>query len=99
MDKQDVEKGREAEFTVGDLEGVAAVVHIPSNKCVEVFWVDPPGLRIERKHMNGAGYQPGTDTNHDPKPSKDAKCQAGFDAEFEDDLDNENLKSSNCADT
>ena len=64
MDKQDVEKGRETEFAVGDLEGVAAVVHIPSDECVEVFWVDPPGVRIERKHMNGAGEQPGTDTTN-----------------------------------
>ena len=55
VNKEDVQEARKAEFAVGDVERVGAVLGVPSDKGVEEvgvqeFSVDPKG-----GHVNGAG--------------------------------------------
>jgi len=65
VNKEDVQEARQAEFAVGDVEGVGAVLGVPSHKGVEEvgvqeFSVDPKG-----GHVNGAG----------DKASKESRCK------------------------
>ena len=55
VNKEDVQEARKAEFAVGDVERVGAVLGVPSDKGVkevgvQEFSVDPKG-----GHVNGAG--------------------------------------------
>ena len=65
VNDEDVQKAWKAEFAVGDVEGVGAVLGVPSDKCVEEvgvqeFSVDPKG-----GHVNGTG----------DKASKESSCK------------------------
>ena len=55
VDEEDVEEAREAEFTVGDVERVGAVLGVPSDKGVEEIGVQELGVDPKGSHVDGAG--------------------------------------------
>ena len=62
VDEQNVEKGREAEFAVGDFEGVAAVLGVPGNEGIEVIGVEDLGVEGEDTDVDEAGQESCTES-------------------------------------
>ena len=65
VNKENVQEAWEAEFAVGDVERVGAVLGVPSDKGVEEVGVHEFSVDPEGGHVNGAG----------DKASKESSCK------------------------